>query len=141
LSGLGLALTPIIIVFFTPTLSKAEAEKVSAKSDYVTCWKQPCVYDEGINWSKKNSNGVGISVRMGAEPVVTDDKIKEVLTRDFAKNGVRHIKFFFEQNDAPASVITFHIRGGAEGLFLIDSVRDQVTGIAKRAKNTNPVFQ
>lgn len=78
---------------------------------------------------------------MGTQPVVTDDQIKTVLTRDFAAHGMMNIKFFFEQNDAPASGITFHIRGGTEGIFLIDNVREQVASIAKRATNTNPVFQ
>lgn len=115
--------------------------EVSAKDDYITCWKQPCVRTAGITWSKENPNGVGISVRMGTKPVVTDDQIKEVLSRDFAKHGMANVKFFFEQNDAPATGIAFHIRGGVEGLFLIDTVREQVGPIAKRAKNTNPLFR
>lgn len=134
---LGLVLTLLI---FIPALQASE-EKISAKGDYVTCWKQPCIYDEGIGWSKKNPNGVAIAVAMGMKPVVTDDQIKEVLSRDFSKHGMTNIKFFYEQNDAPVSVITFHIRGGTEGLFLIDKVRDQVAAIAKRAKNKNPLFQ
>ncbi|KXK47551.1 hypothetical protein, partial [Nitrosomonas europaea] len=68
-------------------------------------------------------------------------QIKTVLTRDFKKFGMTNIKFFFEQNDAPAAGIAFHVRGGTEGLFFIDNVREQVAGIARRAANTNPVFQ
>lgn len=119
----------------------AQDKLLSAKDDYITCWKQPCVYVEGSKWSEKNPNGVGISVAMGTQPVVTDDQIKTVLTRDFKKHGMVNIKFFYEQNDAPASGIAFHIRGGTEGLFLIDNVREQVAGIARRAANTNPIFQ
>lgn len=78
---------------------------------------------------------------MGTQPVVTDDQIKTVLTRDFAKYGMTDIKFFFEQNDAPATGITFHVRGGTEGIFMIDNVREQISVIARRAANTNPVFQ
>jgi len=119
----------------------AQDELLSAKEDYITCWKQPCVLVAGSEWSEKNPNGVGIAVRMGTQPVVNDDQIKTVLTRDFKKFGMTNIKFFFEQNDVPASGITFHIRGGTEGVFTIDDVREQVAGIAKRAANTNSVFQ
>lgn len=119
----------------------AQDTLLSAKEDYITCWKQPCVDVAGSEWSEKNPNGVGISVAMGTQSGVTDDQIKTVLTRDFAAHGMTHIKFFFEQNDAPATGIAFHVRGGTEGLFLIDNVREQVAGIARRAANTNPVFQ
>lgn len=119
----------------------AQEALLSAKEDYITCWKQPCVRTAGSEWSEKNPNGVGISVRMGTQSGVTDDQIKTVLTRDFAAYGMTNIKFFFEQNDAPAAGIAFHVRGGMEGLFFIDNVREQVAGIARRAANTNPVFQ
>ncbi|MBL8500631.1 MAG: hypothetical protein JNL77_08650 [Nitrosomonas sp.] len=119
----------------------AQETLLSAKEDYISCWKQPCVDVAGSEWSEKNPNGVGISVRMGTQSGVTDDQIKTVLTRDFKKHGMTNIKFFFEQNDAPAAGIAFHVRGGTEGLFFIDNVREQVAGIARRAVNTNPVFQ
>ncbi len=122
-------------------IALAQDQLLSAKDDYITCWKQPCVRVAGSEWSEKNPNGVGISVRMGTQPAVTDDQIKTVLTRDFKKHGMTNIKFFFEQNDAPASGIAFHIRGGMEGLFFIDNVREQVANIARRAANTNPIFQ
>ena len=88
-----------------------------------------------------NPHGVAISVAMGTKPVVTDDDIKNVLTRDLNKHGVTRIKFFFEQNDMPASGIAFHVRGGTEGIYLIDNVREQVEAIARRAKDRNPVFE
>lgn len=119
----------------------AQEKLLSAKEDYITCWKQPCVLVAGSEWSEKNPNGVGISVRMGTQSGVTDDQIKTVLTRDFKKHGMTNIKFFFEQNDAPAAGIAFHVRGGTQGLFFIDNVREQVAVIARRAANTNPVFQ
>lgn len=119
----------------------AQETLLSAKEDYITCWKQPCVMVAGSEWSEKNPNGVGIAVAMGTQPVVTDDQIKTVLTRDFAAHGMTNIKFFFEQNDAPATGITFHIRGGTEGLFMIDNVREQIPAVARRAANTNPLFQ
>ena len=119
----------------------AQEPLLSAKEDYISCWKQPCVLVAGSEWSEKNPNSVGIAVRMGTQSVVTDDQIKTVLTRDFAAHGMRSIKFFFEQNDMPASGITFHVRGGTDGVFVIDNVREQVANIARRAANKNPVFQ
>ena len=48
------------------------------------------------------------------------------------------IKFFFEQNDVPASVFKLHVRGGSEGHFTIADVRQHVEALAERAKNKNP---
>jgi len=131
----------ILGMVFGGGVALAQDKLLSAKDDYITCWKQPCVRIAGSEWSEKNPNGVGISVRMGTQPAVTDNQIKTVLTRDFKEHGMMNIKFFFEQNDAPASGMAFHIRGGTEGLFFIDDVRKKVESIAKRAANTNPVFQ
>jgi hypothetical protein len=131
----------VLFVSFGGTAGYAQDALLSAKNDYITCRKQPCVLAAGSEWSEKNPNGVGIAVRMGTQPGVTDDQIKTVLTRDFAAHGIKNIKFFFEQNDVPSSGFTFHIRGGTNGVFTIDNVRDQVAGMAKRASNTNPVFQ
>lgn len=61
-----------------------------------------------------------------------------VLTRDFENYGVKEIKFFYEYYDAIASVMTLHVRGGTEGGFVISDVRQEVEGIAERAKNQNP---
>lgn len=99
------------------------------------------MFVQGSKWSEENPNGVGVSVRMGTEPVVTDDQIKTVLTRDLEKHGVTEIRFFYEQNDTPASGIAFHVRGGTKGLFLINEVREEVPAIASFAKKTNPVFR
>ena len=93
-----------------------------------------------MRWSGKNPFGVAVSVRMGTRPAVTDDQIKMVLTRDFQYYGVDEIKFFYEQNDVPASVMALHVRGGTEGPFVIDEVRQQVKLIAERAKNNNPAL-
>ncbi|WP_160828597.1 hypothetical protein [Nitrosomonas sp. JL21] len=131
----------ILFVGVGSNAASAQETLLSAKEDYITCWKQPCVLVAGSEWSEKNPNGVGISVRMGTQSGVTDDQIKTVLTRDFKKHGMTNIKFFFEQNDAPAAGISFHVRGGTQGLFFIDNVREKVAVIAKRAANTNPVFQ
>jgi len=130
----------LTVVFLASAYGEAQPT-ISAKADYITCWKQPCIYVAGSEWSERNPNGVAIAVAMGTKPVVTDDQVKEVISRDFSKHGVTNIKFFFEQNDTPAIGITFHVRGGTEGLFLIDNVRDQIAAIAKRAKNTNRIFQ
>jgi len=131
----------VLLIVFCNNAALAQETLLSSKEDYITCRKQPCVDVAGSEWSEKNPNGVGISVRMGTQSGVTDDQIKTVLTRDFKKHGMTNIKFFFEQNDALAAGISFHVRGGTQGLFFIDNVREQVAVIAKRAANTNPVFQ
>ncbi len=140
ISNWQLVFSTLLIIFLSNT-TFAQETLLSAKEDYISCWKQPCVDVAGSEWSEKNPNGVGISVAMGTQTRVTDDQIKTVLTRDFKKVGMTNIKFFFEQNDAPATGIAFHVRGGTKGLFLIDNVREQVAGIAKLAANKNPVFQ
>jgi hypothetical protein len=136
-----MAMLGVLFVASGSTAGYTQEALLSAKNDYITCRKQPCVDVAGSEWSEKNPNGVGISVAMGTQPGVTDDQIKTVLTRDFKKAGMTNIKFFFEQNDAPATGISFHVRGGTTELFLIDNVREQVAVIAKRAANTNSLFQ
>ena len=139
--GKWLLILGALFSVFGSNATFAQETLLSAKEDYISCWKQPCVLVAGSEWSEKNPNGVGISVAMGTQSGVTDDQIKTVLTRDFKKHGMTNIKFFFEQNDAPAAGIAFHVRGGTQGLFFIDNVREQVAAIARRAANTNPVFQ
>jgi len=139
LSGLRCCVFTLFLLTF-PAYG-AEPESVSAKDDYVTCWKQPCVLAAGSEWSEKNPNGVGVAVRMGTQPAATDDQIKMVLMRDLQKHGVSEIKFFYEQNDAVASGITFHIRGGTEGVFTIGNVREKIPALARRALNENPLFK
>ena len=95
----------------------------------------------GSEWSENNPNGVGVSVRMGVESAVTDNEIKMVLTRDLKKHGVTDLKFFFEQNDAPATGMFLHVRGGTKGPYFISDVRDQIPGTARRALSKNSLFQ
>ncbi len=139
---LGMTLTFLWIVLSTTVNAEdmADLAKFSTKEDYITCWKQPCVRVAGSEWSEKNPNGVAVSVRMGSQPAATDDQIKMVLTRDLNHYGVKNIKFFYEQNDAVASGICLHVRGGTEGVFMISNVREELEAVAKRALNTNPLF-
>jgi len=129
-----------MVVFLAPVYS-AEQANISAKNDYIPCDVQPCVKVAGSEWSEQNPNGVAVAVRMGIKSAATDDQIKMVLTHDLKKNGVKNIKFFYEQNDAPASGILLHVRGGTEGLFTIENVREHIPSIARRALNENPLFQ
>ncbi len=119
----------------------AQEELLSAKADYIPCDVQPCVTIAGSIWSEQNPHGVAVAVRMGTKSAATDDQIKMVLTRDLMKHDVTNIKFFYEQNDAPASGIFLHVRGGTEGIFTIRDVRQQIPTIARRALNKNPLFQ
>ena len=92
----------------------------------------------GSEWSEKNPFGVAVSVRMGTRPAVTDDQIKMVLTRDFQHYGISRLKFFYEEYRGVASSIRLHVRGGTEGPFVIGNVRQEIEGLAERAKNKNP---
>lgn len=127
-----------LLIGFT---ARSETGTISAKDDYVTCWKQPCVLAAGSEWSEKNPSGVGVAVRMGISSAATDDQIKAVLIHDLKKHGVTNYRFFYEQNDAPASGIFLHVRGGTEGVFTIKDVRQNIQTIAKRALNENQLFQ
>ena len=138
--GQGVFFTFLIVLHIIPAYS-ADTETISAKEDYVTCWKQPCVLTAGSEWSEKNPNGVAVAVRMGLKSAATDDQIKMVITHDLKKYGVENIKFFYEQNDAPASGIFLHVRGGTEGIFTISDVRQNIQSIASRALNKNSLFQ
>jgi hypothetical protein len=119
----------------------AQEKLLSSKEDYIHCDVQPCVKIAGSIWSEQNPNGVAVAVRMGTKSAATDDQIKMVLTRDLMKHDVTNIKFFYEQNDAPASGIFLHVRGGTEGIFTIRDVRQKIPAIARRALNKNPLFQ
>lgn len=130
----------LMATFLVPVYGE-DKETISAKDDYITCWKQPCIYTAGSEWSEKNPNGVAVAVAMGTKSAATDDQIKMVLTHDLKKHGVKNIKFFYEQNDAPASGIVLHVRGGSDGIFTISDVRQNIPAIARRALNENPVFQ
>ncbi len=129
-----------MVVWFAPTYS-AEQTTNSAKNDYITCWKQPCIYTAGSQWSEKNPNGVAVAVAIGKQSVVTDDQVKQVITADLNHYGVKNIKFFFENYEGVATAIALHVRGGTEGTYGIDTVRDEIKSIAQRAKNTNPIFK
>lgn len=112
--------------------------KYDASPDYIKdCKYATCVGLAALRWSKEHPFGVAVGVSMGTKPAVTDHQIKMVLTRDFKHYGVTEVKFFFEQNDVPASVMTLHVRGGTEGVFNISNVRQKVEGMANRAKNKN----
>ena len=133
------AVVAMIDTAVSPAYSE-ELPTIPAKDDYVTCWKQPCIYTPASEWSEKNPNGVAVGVAMGTKPIATDGEIKAVITSDFKYYGVTNTKFFFEQNDAPATVLTFHIRGGTEGFYLVTEMRQHIPKLASRALNDNPLF-
>lgn len=127
-------------MFFVPE-ANADDKKISAKDDYIPCDVQPCVTLAGSEWSEKNLSGVAVGIAMGTKPAATDNQIKQVILGDLKYYKVEEFKFFYEQNDAPATVFTFHVRGGTEGPFLIGEIRSQIPIIAKRALNTNQLFR
>lgn len=127
-----------VTAFLNPA-SAQDAGEFDASGDYIKdCKYATCVGLAALRWSKDHPFGVAIAVRLGTKPAVTDDQIKMVLTQDFAHYGVNEVKFFYENHDAIASVMTLHVRGGTEGGFVISDVRQAVQGVAERAKNKNP---
>jgi len=126
------------------TSTTVAASTISANStpvQYVDgCDLETCVGLEGRKWSRKNPYGVAIAVVKGTSSPITDDQIVSILSSDFRKQGVNQIRFFFEQNDAPATGVTLHVRGGTEGLFKLDKVRSAVPYVANMAKSTNPAL-
>ncbi len=60
----------VVLFVFSYRAAFAQEELLSAKNDYITCWKQPCVLVEGSIWSEKNPNGVAVSVAMGTKPLI-----------------------------------------------------------------------
>ncbi|MEP0174133.1 MAG: hypothetical protein ABJD02_09640 [Paraglaciecola sp.] len=124
---------------FSAHVAAQENVIYDASGDYIKdCKHSTCAGLAALRWSKSHPFAVAVAVRMGTKPAVTDDQIKMVLTRDFANHGVKEIKFFYEYHDAVASVMTLHVRGGTEGGFVISDVRQEVEGIAERARNQNP---
>ena len=130
-----------LILGCTCGVRAGDVENYDASGDYITdCKYATCVGLEGLRWSEKHPFGVAVAVSMGTKPAVTDDQIKMVLTRDFNFFGVEEIKFFYENHEAVASVMTLHVRGGTEGPFVISNVRDEIEAVASRAKNKNPAL-
>ena len=128
-------------IFSAAYAEEWDVKNFDASADYIgNCKYATCVGIAGSEWSEKNPFGVAIGVSMGTKPAVTDDQIKMVLTQDFAHYGVKQVRFFYEQNDAPASVMTLHVRGGTEGPFLISEVRQKIKVVAEMAKNKNPAL-
>ena len=116
-----------------------DAGGFDAAGDYITdCKYATCVGLAAMRWSRENPFGVAVGVSMGTKPAVTDDQIKMVLTQDFQHYGIKQIKFFYEHHQGIASAITLHVRGGTEGPFVIGNVREEIEGLAERAKNKNP---
>lgn len=128
-------MTIVFMAFCSILPISVNAEEISAKNDYIQdCKYATCVGMAGSEWSEKHPSGVAISVSMGTKPAVTDDQIKQVLTRDLNSYGISAIKFFFESHKAPASVITLHVDGGTEGPFNISNVRQEIKSVAIRAQ-------
>lgn len=113
-----------------------------ANLNYVqNCVSGNCASTHGSRWSSANPNGVAVSVSMGLQPLTSDDRIQQVLTKGLELHGVENIKFFFEQNDASASLISFHVRGGTEGPHRVSGkIKQVVEEVARYAKTDDPVL-
>lgn len=116
------------------------AEKTSVKDNYVTdCRSGSCAITRAAQWSMldENRHAVAIAVRMGTKTPVSDAKIKNFLADGFKHYGVENVKFFFEQNDTAGTGITFHVRGGTDGLFTLnqgDEIKEAVARSARMSK-------
>lgn len=113
-------------------------------ADYVTgCLSGNCAPTKAAQWSRQpqNSNGVGISVRLGTTEKLADTQIKSTLENAFRQYGVENTRFFFEQNDAATTGIYFHVRGGTKGSYFVNGeIFSAVKDIAGLANNKDPVL-
>ncbi len=118
-----------------------QASYQSVKADYIQdCTSNRCAPTKATGWSNEvgNWDGVAVSVRMGTQPVATDQEIKDFLTKGFEHFDVKNYKFFFEQNDARATGIYFHVRGGTSQLYtLADDLKPVVEQYSRQANNPN----
>ena len=120
---------------------KASFQKSSIQSEYVTdCRSNSCALTRASQWSDlpENSGYAAVAVRMGTQQLVPDVKIKEFLESGFKHFGVEKVKFFFEQNDTVGTGITFHVRGGTDGMYTLDQgdqIKNAVARNARLAKN------
>ena len=95
----------------------------NVKADYIKdCTSNGCAQTDATGWSDdpKNWDAVAVSVRMGTQSAMTDQEIKEYIAGGLNYYETQNYKFFFEQNDAPATGIAFHVRGGTSDLHTLD---------------------
>ncbi len=116
-----------------------KADYGNVKADYVqNCTSNSCAPTDAVGWSDKveNWDAVAVSVRMGTHPAKTDQETKEWLEGGFKHFGAKKYKFFFEQNDAAATGISFHVRGGTSDLYTWDR-EDLVAAVERYARQAN----
>ncbi len=82
------------------------------------CKYATCVGDKAADWSERHPYGVAISVQRGTQPAVTDDQMIQVLTRDFQKNGIADVRFYFEQGRGQHQTLHFMCVVGSKGLLI-----------------------
>jgi len=111
----------------------------TVKADYITdCRSGSCAKTDASLWSDEAENwdGVAVSVRMGTQPAKSDQETREWLAGGLEHFGAKKYKFFFEQNDATATGISFHVRGGTSDLYTWDR-EDLVSAVETYARRAN----
>lgn len=120
---------PALGAMVTPFAAVNADATHSVKDDYIVdCPYAACAKYDASAWSGKpeNANAIGISVRVGTKPAVTDAQIKQVLLHDLKQNDTHNTKFFFEQGTTIASRIFIHVKGGTDGPYVIDNIRQRI---------------
>jgi hypothetical protein len=103
----------------------AAFQATAVKTDYVTdCKSNSCAPGEAAGWSSKpeNENAVAVAIRMGTEKQLPDFEIKSILLGVFEKAGIsaNNVRFFFEDNDIKGTGLSYHVRGGTDGPFVLN---------------------
>ncbi|WP_298307642.1 hypothetical protein [uncultured Erythrobacter sp.] len=108
-------------------LTQTSATTVSATTQIVD--------DAGLvagRYSRENP-GVAVAIYLGTHSSTPSrERIVEALTADFREAGLSDpVTFFFEQNDVPGSVASFHYDGAIDGPFRLGDSRSQTASTAK----------
>lgn len=95
---------------------------------------------EADAWVVDHEDRLAVAVRIGTDTQVPLDRIEAVLRDDFADNGVRNVRVYFEMADASGgSAVSFHTDGYVSDFYPLANARDQVAEMARKIR-FDPVF-
>lgn len=137
--SLSATLTGSLILFAVYT-GASEAPKsyetVVLIKEVIECRSGNCARTDAARWSDlpENTRNIAISIRMGTKPAVTLDELIEFLAKGFSIHDIETVKFFHEQNDAPAIGIAIHLRGGTDGVYTLANVEEIKKAVKRNSR-------